>query len=424
MGLEKFSLGVGDRFGREGQAQLRALETARRMGARITPVWNKSPREHALTGTTPQDTRRRADRAVRAGGWPDAYYVDADHIRMLTVDDYIGPCDFFTIDVADFIGRPPAAGSATAFLRAMSGLTGPQRLPGLRTPIEVTETLLADVTLKYLGAVEEAGRVCRHIAEKKDPADIVVEVSLDEAGTPQTPGELLLILAALGRQGVPARTVAPKFSGAFLKGVDYVGDPADFGLEFEADLAVLDFARPAFGLPPDLKLSVHSGSDKFSLYPVMHRILSDRDAGLHLKTAGTTWLEEVAGLAAAGGEGLRLAKELYAAARARFDELARPYLAVIAIDREALPSPKEVSSWDSREFVEALEHDQACERFNPHFRQLLHISFRVAAEMGDRFTDLLDSFRETIEARVTDNLLRRHIGPLFLGGPVRTGTPD
>ncbi len=421
MPLERFSIGVGDRFGREGQAQLRALETARRMGTRVTPVWNKSQREHTLTGTTPQETRRRADRAVRAGGWPDAYYVDADHIRMLTVDDYIGPCDFFTIDVADLIGRPPAAESVSVFLKAVSGLVGPQRLPGLKTPLEITETMLADVTLKYLGAVEEAGRVHRHIVKKKGPADIVIEVSLDETDAPQTPGELLLILAALGRQGVPVRTIAPKFSGSFLKGVDYVGDPDEFGREFEAHLAVLEFARPAFGLPSDLKLSVHSGSDKFSLYPVMHRVLGDREAGLHLKTAGTTWLEEVAGLAAAGGEGLRLAREIYSAALTRFDQLAKPYRAVIDIDRDALPSAREVAAWSGSDFVAALEHDPTCPAFNPHFRQLLHIAFRIAAEMGDRFTDLLDREREAIEARVTDNLLRRHVGPLFLGGPVRAG---
>ncbi|HYA48370.1 MAG TPA: tagaturonate epimerase family protein [Burkholderiales bacterium] len=421
MALEKFSLGVGDRFGREGQAQLRALETARRMGAQITPVWNKSHREHTLTGTTAQDARRSADRAVRAGGWPDAYYVDADHITMLTVDDYIVPCDYFTIDVADLIGRPPAVESAAAFLKATSGLKGELRVTGLRSRLEITDTLLADVALKYLSAIEEAGRIYRRVADRKAGAEFVVEVSFDEADAAQTPEELLLILAAIGRQGIPIRTIAPRFSGSFLKGVDYAGDPEDFDREFEADVAVLNYARPAFGLPSDLKLSVHSGSDKFSLYPIMHRVITARDAGLHLKTAGTTWLEEVAGLAASGGEGLRLAKEIYTAACDRFDELVRPYLAVTAIDRDALPSTKRVSVWDSQEFVGALEHEPSGERFNRNFRQLLHISYPIAAEMGERFTDLLESLRGEVEARVTANLLRRHIGPLFLGGPVRVG---
>ena len=326
MPLEKYSLGIGDRFGREGQAQLRALEAARRQGVRITPVWNKSNREHTIIGTSPEDTRRSADQAVRACGWTDAYYVDADHIGPATVDKFIGSCDFFTIDIADLIGQPPPADEESAFLRAMSGLKGTLRLPGLETPIEATDSLLAGVAAKYLSAVAEAGRVQARIAEKQGTGGSLIEISLDEAGAAQTPDELFFILAAIARQGIPVRTIAPKFSGAFLKGIDYVGDVDKFAREFDADLAVLEAAKQRFGLPGDLKLSVHSGSDKFSLYPVMRRAILRRDAGLHLKTAGTTWLEEVIGLASAGGEGLRLAQDIYAQALARFDELARPYL--------------------------------------------------------------------------------------------------
>jgi hypothetical protein len=194
---------------------------------------------------------------------------------------------------------------------------------------------------------------------------------------------------------------------------------SQFAREFEQDLAVIQFAVERFGLPANLKLSVHSGSDKFSLYPVMRRALMRRDAGLHLKTAGTTWLEEVIGLASAGGEGLRLAKDIYAQALARFDELARPYLAVISIDRSLLPSAAEVDSWDSPEYVGALQHDAGCPRFNPHFRQLVHIAFRIAAEMGDRFAGLLEICRKPIETHVTENLFDRHIVPLFLGDPTK-----
>lgn len=421
MELGRYSLGIGDRFGREGRAQLRALEAARRSGVPITPVWNKSNREHTIIGTSPTDTRRSADEAVRAAGWTDAYFVDADHVGLATADRFIGACDFFTIDVADFVGQPPPAGAATDFLRVVSGFRGALRVPGLDAPIEVTGALLAGVASKYLSAVEEAGRVYGHICERKDPSGFIMEVSLDEAVTPQTPEEIFFILAAMAFRGVPVRTVAPKFSGAFLKGIDYVGDVDGFGREFEADLAVVEFAKKTFDLPRDLKLSVHSGSDKFSLYPVMHQAILARDAGLHLKTAGTTWLEETIGLAAAGGDGLRMAKDIYAGALARADELLRPYLAVVSIDRAQLPSAGEVASWDSREFVDALRHDPLCPRFNPHFRQLVHVSFKIAAEMGDRFTDLLIRYRETIEAHVTDNLLRRHIGPLFLGEPPAPG---
>ena len=415
MTLERYSLGIGDRFGQEGRAQLRALQAARRKGVAITPVWNKSNREHLIIGTSPADTRRAADAAVRAAGWTDPFFVDADHIGLATVDRFIEACDFFTIDVADLIGQPPPRGEAAAFVGALAGLRGRLEVPGLDAPIGIDEALLTGVASKYLSAVLEAGRVYARIIERKSPGGLVLEVSLDEAAVPQTPAELLVILAALGRQGLPVRTIAPKFSGAFLKGVDYVGDVDAFGREFEADLAVAEFAREAFGLPGELKLSVHSGSDKFSLYPVMRRALLRKNAGLHLKTAGTTWLEEVLGLAAGDGDGLRLAKDIALQALGRLEELARPYLPVIAIDRSKLPSAWEVASWDARTFTEALQHDTGCPGFNRHFRQLVHIGFRIAAEMGDRFTGALDRYRGPIEDHVTANLLRRHIGPLFLG---------
>jgi hypothetical protein len=415
MKLERFSIGVGDRFGREGQAQLHALEIASDRGVILTPVWNKSNREHVLIGTSPDDTRRCVDEAVRARRWPEGYFVDADHIGLATVDRFIGPCDFFTIDVADAIGKPATADSVAAYLEAVSRFVGKLSVPNVPAPIDVTEELLTEIAGKYLFAVEEAGRVYRHIAAKKGAANFVTEVSFDEAGAPQTPAELFFILAALAREGIPAGTIAPKFSGAFLKGIDYVGDIRKFTQEFEDDLAVVAFAKENFGLPKDLKLSIHSGSDKFSLYQIIHRAIVKANAGVHLKTAGTTWLEEVTGLAAAGGEGLNLAKDVYVGALARFDELTKPYIAVILIDRLQLPSPAEVSAWTGREFVEVLRHDRSSSRFNPHFRQLIHISFRLAAEMGDRFTGLIERHRETIESYVTDNLLRNHIEPLFLG---------
>jgi tagaturonate epimerase len=421
MELERYSLGIGDRFGREGRAQLRALQSAAARGVRITPVWNKSHREHTIIGTTPADTRRAADAAVRAAGWREPFFVDADHVSLTTVEAFIEACDFFTIDVADRIGQSPPAEELADFVHALSGFRRRWDVPGLDAPVTIDDALLGRVASQYLGAVLEAGRVYARIVSRRAPRDLVLEVSFDEADAPQTPAELLLILAALGLQGLPVRTVAPKFSGAFLKGIDYVGDVGRFGREFEADLAVLEIAKREFGLPQDLKLSVHSGSDKFSLYPVMRRALVRRGAGLHLKTAGTTWLEEVIGLASSGGEGLALAKDIYRQALTRYDELARPYLPVIAIDRSRLPGAAEVAAWDARTFVAALAHEPADPDFNPHFRQLVHIAFRIAAETGDRFSDLLESCRDAIEAGVAANLQRRHIEPLFLGSDASGG---
>jgi hypothetical protein len=415
MEIERYSIGLGDRFGREGVAQLRALQKAERRGVTVVPVWNKSNREHSLIGTSPDDVRAGADRAVKACGWSASHYVDADHIGLKTVDRFLSASDFFTIDVADFIGQAASADSGSAFLLTMASMKGTFRLPGSSTSLEISGGLLEDVARRYLSAVEEAGRVYRHIAAKKGVGTFVPEISIDEAGSPQTPAELLLILAAIAREGIPLQTIAPRFSGAFLKGIDYVGDLQQFAREFEDDLAVLEFAVQTFHLPDNLKLSIHSGSDKFSLYPMMHRAITKSGAGLHLKTAGTTWLEEVIGLASSGGAGLSLAREIYAQAYGRYDELCRPYLAVIAIDRKKLPDPALVGGWSSTQFVEALRHDQSCRGFNIHFRQLLHVAFKVAAEMGPRFTGLLEECRGIIEENVTTNIFTRHIEPLFLG---------
>jgi tagaturonate epimerase len=236
---------------------------------------------------------------------------------------------------------------------------------------------------------------------------------MDESDQPQTPAELFFILAALAEEGIPAQTIAPKFTGRFNKGVDYVGDVRQFAREFEEDLRVIAFAVREFGLPANLKLSVHSGSDKFSLYPAMRQALRAQGAGLHLKTAGTTWLEELIGLAAAGGEGLRLAQEIYARAHGRLDELCKPYATVIAVDPSRLPDPAAVRRWSAAEYAAALRHDPACPGFNPHLRQLLHVGYKVAAEMGRTYLDALETFRGSIAANVGANLLDRHILPVF-----------
>jgi tagaturonate epimerase len=413
--ISKYSVGIGDRFGLEGVAQLRAFLAARDRGVTITPVWNKSNREHSLIGTRPEDVRAEADAAVKSCQWTGPYFVDADHIGLATVERFLGASDFFTIDVADFIGKAAADSSIAKYTADMQRFSGTLHIPAIAEPVTVSPAALQQIAAKYLFAVEEAGRVYRHIVEKKGEGTFVTEVSFDEANSPQTPAELLFILAALAREKIPVATVAPKFTGEFLKGIDYVGDIKQFTREFAEDLAVLAFAKQSFGLPASLKLSIHSGSDKFSLYPIIHRAIRKADAGIHLKTAGTTWLEEVIGLAAAGGEGLAFVKALYRDAHGRYDELAKPYLTVIAIDRKALPTPDQVDSWSAQEYVETLEHNQARKRFSIHFRQMVHISFKLAAEKGPQYLALLKSNRSSIESHVTENILKRHIEPLFLG---------
>ena len=339
MKLPKYSMGIGDRFAQQGRAQLSAFVRAKEMGVEVTPVWNKSNREHNIVHSEPASVRAEADSAVRSMNWRGQYLVDADHIGLKTVDRYLGPSDFFTIDVADFIGKEADEDSIRSFVDLQKNLIGSLKIPGISGSLDVTVARVEAIARKYSHAVQQAGKVYRYIAAAKG-GDFVAEVSMDETDAPQTPVELLFILAAMGQEKIPLQTIAPKFTGRFNKGVDYLGDLGQFEKEFSDDLAVIAFAIKEFSLPANLKLSVHSGSDKFSLYPIINRALQKTGAGLHLKTAGTTWLEELIGLASAGGEGLEIAKEIYAQALTRMEELCGPYASVIDIDRAKLPSPK------------------------------------------------------------------------------------
>jgi hypothetical protein len=238
---------------------------------------------------------------------------------------------------------------------------------------------------------------------------------MDETNAAQSPAELLIILAAIADEGIPIETIAPKFSGRFNKGVDYVGDVAQFEKEFALDVAAIAYAVAHFGLPANLKLSVHSGSDKFSIYPPIHATIKRFNAGVHLKTAGTTWLEELIGLAESGGEGLALAKDIYAEAYAHSEELCAPYASVIDIDAAKLPSPSAVRGWTSEQYTSALRHERASPAYNSSLRQLLHVGFKVAAKMGPRYFALLEANEAVISKNVTENLYERHIAPVFLG---------
>ena len=412
--LGKFSFGMGDRFGQQGIAQLRACRLAVEMGAQLVPVWNKSNREHSFIGTGPASLRAEADDAVKALGWKRPHHVDADHINLETVDRFIAPSDFFTIDVAGSIGQPADATDITAFVSRHPELIGTVAVPHIDRRFEMTRNEVERVANKFLLAAQNVGKIYRHIAAAKGAENFITEISLDETDSAQTPPELLIILAAIADQEIPVQTIAPKFSGRFNKGVDYAGDVKQFEKEFREDLAVIALAIKTYGLPPSLKLSVHSGSDKFSLYQPMRSALQKFDAGVHIKTAGTTWLEELTGLAEAGGDGLGIAREIYASAIEHVDELCAPYASVIDIDRNRLPDAAAVNRWSPAQFVSALRHDRKNLGYNPDFRQLLHVSFKVAARMGDRYLHALKEHEPIISRNVTENLFERHLKPLFL----------
>jgi len=414
MKLGKFSIGTGDRFAHQGEAQLRAIMKANeKSGLDINIVWNKSNREHMYVHTVPQDTRNEADAAVNALKFKGQYFVDADHINFSNVAGFVDSSDFFTLDVASFIGKESKNEDIRSFVASCDNYIGKLNIPGIDHAFIVSVDLLEQIASKFLAATQQAADIYNFLVEKKGEGNFITEVSMDEVETPQTPIEMLFILKMLANKGVPVQTIAPKFTGRFNKGVDYTGNVEQFAKEFEEDVLVIDFAVKEFGLPKELKLSIHSGSDKFSIYPVMASVIKKYDKGLHLKTAGTTWLEEVIGLAVAGSDGLEAAKFIYADSLNRSEELCGPYADVIDIDTTKLPTIEEVNSWSSEKYANTLRHIPGHPDYNPNFRQLIHVAYKVAYEMGDNYIKMIEKHADVVGQCVEENIYDRHLKRLF-----------
>ena len=236
---------------------------------------------------------------------------------------------------------------------------------------------------------------------------------MDEVPEPQSPAELFYILWMLACEKIPVQTIAPRFSGRFNKGVDYVGNPLKFAGEFESDLMAIDLAVKEFGLPENLKISIHSGSDKFSIYPYIGSLTKKHSKGFHLKTAGTTWIEEIIGLAVAGGEALKFVKEIYCESLDKIEELCAPYSDVIDINPSLLPTKNELLRWSGDEFADALIHVPGKKACNQAMRQLVHVSYKLAAQRIEEYNSLLESNKDILEERVFDNIYNKHICRLF-----------
>jgi hypothetical protein len=411
--LGKYSIGLGDRFGHQGGAQLKAIIEAGQKGIEITPVWNKSNREHNTIGTQPADVRTEADFFTKKAGFSKPYFVDADHINFDNVDRFIETSDFFTIDVASFIGKRALDHEISEFLSSVEKYTGVLQIPGIKLPFNTTRSQIKQIAEKYLFAALKAWDIYRKIEKSKGKGNFVTEVSMDEVPDPQTPVELFFILKMLSAENIPAQTIAPKFSGRFNKGVDYVGDPLKFASEFESDLMVIEYAIKEFGLPDNLKMSIHSGSDKFAIYPHIGTIIKKHNKGIHLKTAGTTWLEEVIGLAESGGEALTFVKDIYSHSLEKIEELCAPYADVIDINVSSLPTASEVTKWNSKKFAASLRHIPGNKDYNPNMRQLIHVAYKLAAMKMDEYFKLLETNEKTVSDCVYQNVYDRHICRLF-----------
>ena len=412
--IEKYSFGIGDRFTKQGKAQLEAILLANKENIPIVPVWNKSNREHQIVKTKPADTWKEASEAVSALNYTGNWYVDADHINLTNVDPFIHSSNFFTLDVADYIGLDKYPDEQAAMVENLSGFQGELTIPGIDESFAISQDLIRGIVQRFYPAVKEAALIYNRIKNERGNTDFVAEVSMDEVEEAQSPVQLFFILLMIDHFEIPAQTIAPKFTGRFNKGVDYVGNLEQFRKEFEQDLLVIDHVVNSYSLPENLKLSVHSGSDKFSIYPIIGELIKKHDKGIHVKTAGTTWLEEVIGLAMGGGEALEMAKLIYSRAYERQDELCAPYASVIDIHPGKLPLPGDVNQWSSEKFVNTLRHIPDHEDYDPMFRQLIHVGYKVASEMGDSYLDMLEKHEKIVGEQVTTNIFERHIRRLFI----------
>jgi len=420
--VPEYGIGVGDRSGLEGIAQLGALVRLKtEHGKVVIPTWNKSRREHEEMGTNPRDVWVEAYTTTDALKWTHGSFVDADHVNIgnvngtETVGTFIPYSNFFTIDVADYIDNPEERASAESideFVRRYRDL-GTVDVNGVE--LAFNEQNVREFAVKYLRAIQEAGNTYEFIKALRGRDDFVTEVSMDETKDSQSPFELYLILSELGRMEVPVQTIAPKFTGNFYKAVDYVGPIPIFMKEFEEDNLVIKYAIEHFGLPATLKLSVHSGSDKFSLYPGMHDIITRLDMGIHLKTAGTTWMEELHGITA-DREGCAFVHHLYETGLAKIDLLKDLYWAVCDIDEDKLLTPAEFSGFNGTDLAGVFVHDTTNPLFSPDVRGLLHISYPVLKRccLMEQFKGAVGRNSEYTAKCVGDNIYR-HAKPLFVG---------
>lgn len=404
------SAGLGDRLGLATPGHVRAVRAA---GEGIAPIFaQQSIREMQRTNRTPQEVLDDATWGVFAEGWMWGFGADADHLKTTTdVDACVAAgYTFYTFDPGEHVDDRAETASAPALRSALDDLPWGdledrpsdlrRRYLGERFEAEGREVRFDDLSLaqaavKYGRAVAHAGRLYRHLKEVMGAGDFEVEVSVDETENPTTHAQHVFIARELRRLGVRWVSLAPRYVGHFEKGMDYIGDVS----EFEADLAV--HAAIARAASPDgpYKLSLHSGSDKFSIYPALVR----QTRGLaHLKTAGTSYLVALRAVATLDAD---LFREIYTFALRRYEDDRASYH--VSAQMGSAPSPSDVGDADLPGLLEQFDA-----------REILHVTFGsvlAEAHFRDHLFGLLQGHPERYAANLEAHFLR-HLKPFATEG--------
>jgi hypothetical protein len=348
------SFGFGDRLGLATPGHIAAVH-----GTKFAPVFaQQSVRENARTGRTPQQVMDDARRAVDAVGWEGHWGADADHLKTLEdLQPFVAAgYTFFTVDPGEFADNAADADQAEVLRQKIRDLEWDEASAlylhqnGDQAWGRFEAESLMRAIVKYGKAIQHAAAMFHRLSQMKDDFDF--EVSVDETDSPTTPLEHYFIVNELRRQGVRFTSLAPRFIGRFEKGVDYIGDLHALDDELRKHAAV----TAHFGT---YKLSLHSGSDKFSVYPLIARHWGDR---IHVKTAGTSYLEALRVLARYEPD---LFMKIYSLGCRRYET-----------DRHTYHVSAQLSSLPAAEDLPALLEDF-------HAREVLHVTFGSAlAQFG------------------------------------------
>jgi hypothetical protein len=377
----------------------------------VAPIFpQQSIREMTRTGRTPIEVLDDATWGMFSEGWRDGTGADADHLKTMADIDSCLAVGFsmFTIDPSEHVD----SAADTADLPALRGkvavlpwaeLEDTEESLGRRflghsfavehLKVSFDEPTLLRAAAKYGKAVAHVARMSRHLVSAAGPRLVELEVSVDETETPTSPAEHYWVASELRRLGVRWVSLAPRFVGRFEKGVDYIGDLR----ALEQDVAAHAALARHFG---PYKLSLHSGSDKFSVYPIAARLAKGL---VHLKTAGTSYLEALRTVAAVDPD---LFRSIYAFARERYDTDKASYHVSAQLGRAPLAA--DVPEGDLPGLLEQFDA-----------REILHVTFgSVLKEAGPggklRFKDALFALLRSNPESYAANLERhfvKHLKP-------------
>jgi tagaturonate epimerase len=396
------SFGFGDRMGSATPGHIQAMRTTG-ADATIAPIYaQQSVRENTRTGRTPQQVLDDAMWGIFQEGWRAPWGADADHVKEIgDLAPFVAAgYTFYTIDPSDYVDNDAQTDSTETLRAKLAGLpwdrlgTGyealrerycdaPFELGALK--IEFGEADLLRALAKYGRAITHTAALAAALTAQSGGRPYDIEMSVDETDTPTSIHEHYFIANELRARGIPLVSLAPRFVGKFQKGVDYMGDLALFEAELAKHAAIMNHFD-------SYKLSIHTGSDKFSIYPIIARYTHGR---VHVKTAGTSYLEA-----------LRIvAKQQPALFRAMLDD-ARAHF---AHDRKTYFLDAQLDKVPANSALSDAALPDLLEQFDT--RQVLHVCFGTLLDLhGAALRDLIaaheDDYRAGLERHFT-----RHLSP-------------